>query len=533
MTLKRTLMNYMRTMSEITTNNSLPIGLPPKQSNKRKQISSSSGSPSVKFGFKCHKKQCDRNSCMFDHGRETPQSRPQPEDDCRRWSRNKSFKAGQVFERARLRPLLKKQVVGPNKDRATENQFAKDTTTSTTELTKAQVFYEKRQEDKAIMTEAGSLGKDIVKACREGALNSLAHTEIRELREHILRTAFDRAANAKKAVFSSDAKPNRARSASPLSTNNRFAALEFIDSEQHDEIVRKQRLDRRQVNSDLNDCEDKLNLRESCRALKNGTVKKTALLEDSKIALQLADTKIALEKKACAGQIEIMDVKHDFDHKVKARDRESKIYKASNSGPYDSSLYFGATEKIGKPLRRMVKDARSKGFRPAGHSGLEHDSLPSNLGVKDWNDVVKEGDAVSGWKLCPEHIHNAPLAYWLKSKHFMAPRDPTVLIPVMVTDARNWMLGNGYKLESYRDYDIMVSAIRAAYSVDPLELWFRSAIKDTDELDHIAHVNKTARGDLGDVSMFSSASVSGKRSLANKLGFTKNLNYADTLVKPV
>lgn len=526
MTLKRTLMNYMRAMSEITTNNSLPIGLPPKQSNKRKQTSSSSSSPSVKFGFKCHKKQCDRNSCMFDHGMKTLQSRPQPENDCQSWH-DESFKAGQESERARFR-REKKQFT-----RREKKQLTKDTTTSTTELTKAQVFYEKRQEDKAIMTEAGSLGKDIVKACREGALNDIAHTEIRELREHILRTAFDRAANAKKAVFSSDAKPNRARSASPLSTNNRFAALEFIDSEQHDEIVRKQRLDRRQVNSDLKDCEDQLNLRESCRALKNGTVKKTALLEDSKIALQLADTKIALEKKACQSQIDIMDIKHDFDHKVKARDRESKIYKASNSGPYDSSLYFGATEKIGKPLRRMIKDARSKGFRPAGHSGLEHDSLPSNLGVKDWNDVVKEGDAVSGWKLCPEYVHNAPLAYWLKSKHFMAPRDPTVLIPVMVTDARNWMLGNGYKLESYRDYDIMVSAIRAAYCIDPLELWFRSAIKDTDELDHIAHVNNTARGDLGDVSMFSSASVSGKRSLANKLGFTKNLNYADTLVKPV
>lgn len=83
-------------------------------------------------------------------------------------------------------------------------------------------------------------------------------------------------------------------------------------------------------------------------------------------------------------------------------------------------------------------------------------------------------------------------------------------------------------MESYLDYDILVNAIRAAYEPDPLELFMRQHMKDSEVLDGVAHINKSAVGE-SQTGLFHNPM--GHTSLLNKLHLTSTCDVTHSIRK--
>jgi hypothetical protein len=88
------------------------------------------------------------------------------------------------------------------------------------------------------------------------------------------------------------------------------------------------------------------------------------------------------------------------------------------------------------------------------------------------------------------------LLFWLRCKHFMKVRDHG-LINQLVTDARAWLAKNNFTMETSTEFQILANAVMGAYLVNEEELVFRQTIKDKVNYDNMAHINRTAIGDLG------------------------------------
>jgi len=90
------------------------------------------------------------------------------------------------------------------------------------------------------------------------------------------------------------------------------------------------------------------------------------------------------------------------------------------------------------------------------------------------------------------------LLYYLRCKYHLKFRDSTT-INTMTSEGRLWMLKEGFKCESAKDYAILASAVMVAYLVSPEELEFRQAIKNLKNFDSMVHLNRTLQGDLGSI----------------------------------
>jgi len=88
------------------------------------------------------------------------------------------------------------------------------------------------------------------------------------------------------------------------------------------------------------------------------------------------------------------------------------------------------------------------------------------------------------------------LTYYLKCKHYMHMKDPH-FIRTLVQDARAWLIRGQYKMESYRDYVILTSAVMSAFFVDQEELAFRARMKNATEWQAMSKHNNACNGDLG------------------------------------
>lgn len=88
------------------------------------------------------------------------------------------------------------------------------------------------------------------------------------------------------------------------------------------------------------------------------------------------------------------------------------------------------------------------------------------------------------------------LTYYLKCKHYMHMKDPH-FIRTLVQDARAWLIRGQYKMESYKEYMILTSAVMSAFFVDQEELAFRARMKNSTEWQAIKKHNNACNGDLG------------------------------------
>jgi hypothetical protein len=63
---------------------------------------------------------------------------------------------------------------------------------------------------------------------------------------------------------------------------------------------------------------------------------------------------------------------------------------------------------------------------------------------------------------------SAKLTYFLKCKHAFTVRTPS-LLAILRADARVWMAAHDYRMESEFDYQMLMHAVLAAYTIDELE----------------------------------------------------------------
>lgn len=91
------------------------------------------------------------------------------------------------------------------------------------------------------------------------------------------------------------------------------------------------------------------------------------------------------------------------------------------------------------------------------------------------------------------------LVNFLRCKFFMRMRDHN-LINTMVNDARVWMIKNDFKCESDEDFFVMTQSIIVAFMVNEQEMTFRALLKNKDNWENTAHLNKTLAGNLGKIS---------------------------------
>jgi len=273
--------------------------------------------------------------------------------------------------------------------------------------------------------------------------------------------------------------------------------------------------------------------------------------------------RVDLEHRELLGRKEVFD-EADVNKSIE-KVRSTKVFSSKKRhDPYDDYLLDRATSR--NPTRAQVNELYARGYRPAGRKGAEHHTVP---GAVPWNDIVPctckvlqhavghsplpnpcardvlsvppleqlhkwfcskaHGDKrTEDWMVVKIGEHYEPLAWFLKSKYFFSQRDPRVMIPAMVIDARNWMLSRGYTMESYLDYDILVNAIRAAYEPDPLELFMRQHMKDSEVLDGVAHINKSAVGE-SQTGLFHNPM--GHTSLLNKLHLTSTCDVTHSIRK--
>lgn len=88
------------------------------------------------------------------------------------------------------------------------------------------------------------------------------------------------------------------------------------------------------------------------------------------------------------------------------------------------------------------------------------------------------------------------LLFYLRCKYHLAHRDHQFMNK-LVTEARIWMVKNGYQCDKAEDYTILSSAVMAAFLVSSEELEFRQVIKNRVNFGNMLHLNDTVRGQLG------------------------------------
>lgn len=374
-------------------------------------------------------------------------------------------------------------------------------------------------------------------------------------------------------------------------TDNRVKTEELVGNANIRRLTRKvnelkANIDEIRVRGDIHVATKELSVRES----KLQSEAESIPLDMESKSIKLEIDRLKLQKERCdheyflqggdnrktidqlSSKKKILEAEDALKFALFEKNKQEKVYSTKrNPDPY--SDYMGDRATVKGPTRHQVNELYARGYRPAGRIG------PSHCNISDahkWNDIVPctcdvlrgtftrtqpDGqdlsdrhprarnllsvppfeqlhrafcakshgdDRTKDWYVVKIGEHFEPLAWFLKSKYFFSQRDPRVIIPSMVVDARNWMLSRGYSLESYRDYDILVNAIRAAYEADPLELFFRQHIKDTEILDGVSHVNASAIGE-SQTGLFKNPF--GHTSLANKLGLTNTLDVTDSIKK--
>jgi hypothetical protein len=76
-----------------------------------------------------------------------------------------------------------------------------------------------------------------------------------------------------------------------------------------------------------------------------------------------------------------------------------------------------------------------------------------------------------------KHSASLKLTYFLKCKYAFSPRSANIIIS-MRTDARVWMTMNDYKMETPEEYDMLTTAVLAAYFIDQNEYLLFQVMSD-------------------------------------------------------
>jgi hypothetical protein len=177
--------------------------------------------------------------------------------------------------------------------------------------------------------------------------------------------------------------------------------------------------------------------------------------------------------------------------------------------------------KVVKPKRKVVSNDATTCCNDCQTDGVAECVADFKTYDKQLESLPRRAIAKLRAKKTTRFVYSQLLNF-LRCKHFMHVRD-THFITTLVSDARAWLLKNGYTMETSLDYTILTSAVQQAFIVSAEELEFRASIKNPRVVDHIKHHNATMEGNLGRVFMFADNSVKHAAARMARRPFTRSV----------